>query len=123
MASPLDGSAPKVADLLLRKFGKLAKLVRTTRGEYDPATGEGDDDEAVEYTFRAYWRRFREHERQGEITAKDVLVLIPAAAFPSGIVPEVKDRLELLGVATEVQDVDPVYSGERVAMYRVRSRS
>jgi hypothetical protein len=123
MASPLDSSAPRVADLLLKKFGKVAKLVKTTRGEYDPATGDGDDDASVEYGLRAYWRRFREHERLGEITAKDILVLISAIELPSGVVPEAKDRLELLGVKTEILDVDPVYSGERVALYRIRSRS
>jgi hypothetical protein len=123
MPSPLDSAAPKIALQLIRQFGRSVKLLRTSRGSYNPATGQGDDDQVVAYEAKAYWRRYEAHERTGDVDARDILVLLPALALPQGVTPQAQDRMELDDLSAEVMRVSPVYSGERVALFRVQARS
>jgi hypothetical protein len=119
MTTPLDGPMGAIALTLLNVFGTRAKLVRQTHTR-NAATG------AVVITSTKYATKVIAEEQATHLTVEqlaqgDVSLLCAARGVP--VVPAaVTDVLEWVGHTYQIQNVEPIRSGERVAAWRLHAR-
>lgn len=130
----LDGPARSVASQLLSQFGTdvtFTGRTDTESGDYDPATGEfplaSDESITVQGTISDYKARFKETQSAEGAKQADFTVTVAASAFEAAAsgalvgfsAPETGQRVVFGGRSHEVVHVDPQYSGDQVATYRV----
>lgn len=133
MASPLDKPLRKVSRSLLRKFGvPVTVSLKGDPGVYNPTTRmAADPDDPVAVPTRALVEPFkaRVQERQGgggltssAVRAREAKWTVPALDFEASRGPRPGDQAVLGNYTFEVLGVDPVYSGEQVAIYELHVR-
>lgn len=134
----LDTALPSVAKQLLAQFGTLIVLRQMNEGEYNTTTGRRERtsrDRVVKGLFEPYKARFALERSASGARGSDLQVTI--AALQDGDpdlfrAPSETDRVVLGdwvnhgtdalpdihgGQVHEIIHVDPVYSGEAVALY------
>lgn len=113
----LDTKARATAQKLLAKFGKTCAFKSVTTGAYDPATG------AIGSTFTTYIVKLyldqpnKTDLQGGMVTTNDQVAIFAATGLP--VAPELNDLITLDGRDQVVKMVSRVWSGEKVAMWRV----
>lgn len=126
----LDGPARSVADQLLSQFGTDVTFIGRVDAEaddYDPDEGEFPmaSDESVTVPGQIAEATIPE---QDGVRQADFTITVPANAFEqeastaSFSAPEVGQRVQFDGREHDVVDIDPTYSGDQVATYRVHVR-
>lgn len=123
----LDATLRPTADRLIGKLGKSATLTRESQGTFDPGsgtyTGGGTTDYSVTVTPP---RRFRQDQIDGQLVQQNDFE-VSVAALNLSIAPTqgddaTSDTLTMDGTVYQIIRVQPVYSGQLVAYYRLQCR-
>lgn len=119
---PLDAPLRAVSQKVIDKFGKSVTLRIVTAGSYDPATRtatNSDADQTVNavITNPPAGSQFRE---SGTVRLGDRMVTIPAKNLTT--VPDTSSLVVIDSREYEVVEVNPVYSGDQVAIYELLVR-
>lgn len=119
----LDAKLRPVAKRLLETYGKASTLTRVTGGTYDPVTGQTTDPTETDYTVYASPPKFfRRDAVDGEIIREtDFYVTIAAQGL--AVTPDREtDTFTFDGADYTILRVEPQYSGELVAAYKLHLR-
>lgn len=130
----LDGPARSVADQLLGQFGTDVTFIARVDAEaddYDPDElsfpRASDESVTVSGQVSDFKARPKTTESDG-VRQADFTVTVPANAFEEAAsavsfsAPETGHRVKFGGREHDVVDIDPLYSGDQVATYRVHVR-
>ena len=128
MASPLDRPLGNAALTLINRFGTSAVLTRI-RSTYNPATG-GVTETPTAYPVKVLVEGYSNHLRDGStVQAGDRKLTLAARALPIAPSPVTKagndtfrDTITVAGQTFNVEDAEPVFSGEDVALWTVQGR-
>lgn len=119
----LDAGLRSAADQLIRKFGKSMTLTLVTTASYDPATSATTGNNTTSVTVRGvieqYKARFGEAEMD-QVKRGDYQVTIAAKGLTRA--PATQDTLTFDSKVHEIVHVDPVYSGDQVAIFTLHVR-
>ena len=125
--SALDGALPPLAESLVRQFGK--SVVLTYPGAdpvYDPTTGQTIGGEPVEVEARAIVEAYPDAVARGGETNTDSIqrgdLKATLAADELEDAPTIEVTVTADGKTYTVVTVDPVYTGERIALYVLQLR-
>lgn len=117
----LDAPLRSVSTRLINKFGKRVtlKYQSITAGSYDPAKRKPHTSEITE-TVKAIIEPVGlvgapGSGQQANALTSDLQLSIAAKGLSAA--PKAKDAVAIDGLDYEVQKVDPIYSGQQVAIY------
>lgn len=122
MATQLDKKMRATAERLITKFGKAAQYTQHSDGAYDPSTGAvssaGPDSHNVTIAPPA---GYDEHFVDGDsVQSSDLKTSLSASMI--SFEPAVRDELTVDGKRYTILHVNPLYSGEQVALYELQLR-
>lgn len=123
----LDATLRPTARRLIKKYGKDATLKRETLGTFDPAASEYSGGGTTSYAVKVSPpERFRQDMIDGQMVRRDDFEVL-ASDLALSITPtagdeSTKDTLVLDSEEYQIIRVNPVYSGEQVAMFRLHCR-
>jgi hypothetical protein len=101
-------------------FGRALTLRHVTTGEYVPEDGGVAGDSTSDESVTGTVGRYSKSEIGDTIRVEDIPVLIAAKGLTS--VPTTADRLVIDTKVYEIVSIEPIYSGEEVAAYRLQAR-
>lgn len=118
----LDDEMVPLALELITEFGKSVTFIKVTLGAYNPATGEAAETGTTDYTqLVSPPSPFEERWVDGELIKKsDVYVLIAASGLT--FTPSTDFAVTIDTISYRVIAVEPIYSGESIAVYRLQLR-
>ena len=120
MTGALDSEILPLAKELADEFGKAVTLVSVSE-TFDPATGNTTTTETTHLVNAVPPQAFNKSRIDGSlIQAGDTVIGLPAQ--PLSDPPTTEDKLRFDGGTWTVVAVDPIYSGEQVALYNVQVR-
>jgi len=123
MSTALDIRAGATAKRLIEKFGKPMLLKRIYAVPYDPATGKAGTVPAIYAVTGVITTPSANTLMPGSlVTAGDRFVLIAGQSLLQAGEPGDSDVLEIDGVDWEIINIQPIYSGEDVAIYSLLVR-
>lgn len=120
MASPLDTPLRAASKTLIAKFGKACTYIEAAAPTHYPADGlvvENETTHSVTAVMEAVNRRLVDGSR---IQATDQFATIAATALT--VTPSTTGRLTVDGIEHSIVGVEPTFSGEQVALYRLQLR-
>jgi len=120
MTGGLDADLRATAVELADELGKQITHVRITQS-YDPTTGQTTETETTESVNAVPPQELDLSRVDGSlIQTGDTFVGLPAPSVSQ--VPSSNDSIRFDGDTWSVVRVQPIYSGEKVALYRVQLR-
>jgi len=120
MTGALDSEMIPLAAELADDLGKAVTLVRVSE-TFDPATGNTTQTETTHLVNAVPPQAFSRTRIDGSLIQEgDTLVALPAQ--PLSNAPTTEDKLRFGGETWTVIAVDPIYSGEKVALYNLQVR-
>jgi len=119
MSGSLDKSARQLALKLLQKFGKIGSLSQENEGVYDPDTGQTTEVPPTLYpiTFFIDSQKTGQLRANGLISNTDSIILV--SALELGTIPKANDDITATSISTSIKSLEPVWSGEEVALYEL----
>ena len=121
----LDGPARSVSAQLIRRFGRRVVLRFVPEATYDPGARATVDEPAAELAVSALFESYRA-DAPALAEGADYTVTIAAADVDTlGApfrAPTTRDLVIVDGAELRILHVDPVYSGDQVALYRLHVR-
>lgn len=134
MPSPLDGALRQAAKVAIGRLGKPVTLRRTRGGTYDSAT-DTVPVEPAEVQVKAIVGAYASLTGRSALSALDgvergdLRVQVPAKDIPAAFAaplneepPRLADEVVIDGATYRVVGLDPVYSGEQVAVWSLQVR-
>lgn len=120
MPGKLDSVMVPLANKLIGDFGLTVTYKQVTTS-FDVSTGKTTDTEATSSAVVAPPEPYKQNRIDGTtIRNGDIMTAIAQSAI--AFTPAINDRVTLNGVDWEVIAVNPVFSGEQVAMYELQLR-
>lgn len=120
MPGKLDSVMVPLANALIGDFGKTVSY-KQRASSYDAASGKTTFTETVTSAIIAPPEPYKQSRVDGSVVQMgDVMTAIAGSAI--SFVPEISDRVLLNDVDWQVVGVNPVFSGELVAMYELQLR-
>ena len=120
MPGKLDGVMVPLAKKLIGDFGKTVTYKQLS-SSYDASTGKTTSAETASSAVIAPPAPYRQNRIDGStIQNGDVTSSVAASAI--AFVPAIGDRVDLNAVDWQVVGVNPVFSGELVALYELQLR-
>ena len=119
----LDAPARKLSVKLIEKFGKQITLRFVSAGAYDPDTLSSaitPTDQTVRAIIEQYRARFQMGETGSAVREGDRQAWIAAKGLTRA--PTTADRVVIDSEEYEILNLDPVYSGDQVAIYALHVR-
>jgi hypothetical protein len=114
----LDKSLPKVAQTLLKTFGRTLLFTENRTGTFQPSTNTSPTT-VIEHEVKAVITNYRENDRAGVRTGDKRVIL---AAKDVDVAPSTEWRFKIDTRNYEVIDVTTIYSGELPALYELMAR-
>lgn len=115
----LDSTLRPLARRLVDSFGKAITLRRVSKGTYDPATGSLTGQTTADYPTNGVVRALEEkHLKNTLVEAGDMEITVAADGLD--IAPDPSTDLVIVGLDTwDIISVEPIFSGELVALYNL----
>lgn len=120
---PLDAPLRSVSQKVIDKFGQSVTLRIVTAGSYDPSTrtaSNTDADQTVNGIITKPSLGASQFSEAGAVRLGDRQVTIPAKNLTT--VPDTSSLVVIDSKEYEVVEVNPVYSGDEVAIYELLVR-
>lgn len=120
---PLDAPLRAVSQKVIDKFGQSVTLRIVTAGAYDPTTRSAtntDTDQTVNGIVMKPSLGSSQFSENGGVRLGDRLVTIPAKNLTTA--PDTSSLVVIDSKEYEVVEVNPVYSGDEVAIYELLVR-
>lgn len=120
MPGKLDSVMVPLANQLIGDFGKTVSY-KQRASSYDPSTGKTSFTETETSAIIAPPEPYKQNRIDGTVIQQgDVMTSIAGSSI--SFVPEISDRVLMNGVDWQVVGVNPVFSGELVALYELQLR-
>ncbi len=120
MTTTLDTKLISKVKTLVEKYGTNA-VFTANAGDYDPTTGTVDSDTATHTAKVTPPQQYKQHLIDGDvIRIGDAQVYLPAQDLT--FTPAIGIMVSVAGSSWQIMNVNPIYTGDNVALYELQLR-